>query len=92
MFASRLTVRCSRCSALDNSALVRSFEKIFCTLEDLKIDCPHAERVVLEIIQGCIEAQCVQQKLLTKLPETLLRAGVANQACLGLNKERLRGV
>lgn len=66
----------SRSNVLDRSALIRSFEKIFCTLEDLKIDCPHAEKGVLEIIQGCMEAGCVETKLLTKLPETLLRAGV----------------
>lgn len=69
----------SRSNVLDRSALIRSFEKIFCTLEDLKIDCPHAEKGVLEIIQGCMEAGCVETKLLTKLPETLLRAGVQDQ-------------
>jgi len=69
----------SRSNVLDHSAIIRSFEKIFCTLEDLKIDCPHAEKGVLEIIEGCMEAGCVETKLLTKLPETLLRAGVQDQ-------------
>eukprot|EP00435_Cladocopium_sp_Y103_P075201 s182_g55.t1 len=73
----------SRSNVLDRSALIRSFEKIFCTLEDLKIDCPHAEKGVLEIIQGCMEAGCVETKLLTKLPETLLRAGVQDQVPSG---------
>ncbi|CAJ1366888.1 unnamed protein product [Effrenium voratum] len=67
----------SRSKSLDRSALIRSFEEIFCTLEDLKIDAPYAEKGILEILQGCIEVGCIEMKLLTKLPETLLRAGLA---------------
>ncbi|CAK9010040.1 unnamed protein product [Durusdinium trenchii] len=78
----RLFDALSRSQVLDRSALIRSFEKIFCTLEDLKIDCPHAEKEVLEILQGCMDANCIDKKLLTKLPETLLRVGVAEQGSL----------
>jgi len=73
----RLFQGLSRASSLDRSALVRSFEKIFCRVEDLRIDNPMAEKGILEILQGCIETGCIDKKLLTKLPETLLRGGLA---------------
>lgn len=65
---------------MDNSALVRSFEKIFCTLEDLKIDCPHAERVVLEIIQGCIEAPAIEFEQETS-PKDESRRVASSRSC-----------
>lgn len=73
----RLFEGLSRSESFDRPALVRSFEKIFCRLEDLKIDAPMAEKGILEILQGCIATGCVDKKLLSKLPETLLRGGLA---------------
>ncbi|CAE7561187.1 EIF4G1 [Symbiodinium sp. CCMP2592] len=73
----RLFEGLSRSASFDRPALVRSFEKIFCRLEDLKIDAPMAEKGILEILQGCIATGCVDKKLLSKLPETLLRGGLA---------------
>ncbi|CAE7486012.1 EIF4G1 [Symbiodinium natans] len=53
----RLLEGLSRSTSFDRAALVRSFEKIFCRVEDLKIDAPMAEKGILEILQGCIAAR-----------------------------------
>jgi len=61
---------------LDTSALVRSFEKLFCTWEDISLDVPQAPQVILVILHGCVLGNAVQQNLLTKSPENLLNAGL----------------
>jgi len=65
-----------RSEILDRYALVRSFEKLFCTLEDIKIDNPQGPEAILGILEGCIAAGSVESSLLTKLPETLLKVGL----------------
>lgn len=67
----------SRSSVLDSSALIRCFEKLFCTWEDIAIDVPRAPEALLGILQGCVTAGVVDRVLLTKLPENLLNAGLA---------------
>jgi|Transcript_43510 hypothetical protein len=62
-------------SVLDDSVLVRSFEKIFCTWEDVAIDAPHAPQTIIGLLNSCITGGFVDQSLLTKLPENLLNAG-----------------
>mmetsp|Transcript_93527 Transcript_93527/g.273868 ORF Transcript_93527/g.273868 Transcript_93527/m.273868 type:complete len:493 (+) Transcript_93527:63-1541(+) len=58
------------------SALIRSFEKLFCTWEDITIDAPTAPEALLGIIYRCIKAGVLGRELLTKLPENLLNAGL----------------
>lgn len=70
----------SKTTALDGGALIRSFEKIFCTLADIKMDAPHAESDILDILKGCIAGGAMDSALLTKLPESLLQAGLMNKA------------
>eukprot|EP00931_Biecheleriopsis_adriatica_P094047 TRINITY_DN67750_c0_g1_i1.p1 TRINITY_DN67750_c0_g1~~TRINITY_DN67750_c0_g1_i1.p1 ORF type:complete len:526 (-),score=126.69 TRINITY_DN67750_c0_g1_i1:137-1633(-) len=69
----------SRSNSLDGTALVRSFEKIFCTIEDIRLDAPSAEKGVLQILEGCVADGAVDERLLTKLPESLLKAGLADK-------------
>lgn len=66
----------SKTTALDGGALIRSFEKLFCTLTDIKMDSPHAENEILDILKGCITGGAIHPDLLTKLPESLLQAGL----------------
>jgi hypothetical protein len=66
-----------RSNVLDRPALIRSFEKLFCTWEDMAIDAPTAPESLLEILYGCITEGMVDRTLLTKLPENLLDAGLA---------------
>jgi len=66
-----------RSEVLDDPALVRSFEKLFCTWEDIAIDAPNAPEVLIGLLNCCITGQLVEQSLLTKLPENLLNAGRA---------------
>lgn len=63
-------------SLLDRAALVRSFEKLFCTWEDLAIDAPKAPEVLLQMLRGCIACGVLDRSLLTKLPENLINAGI----------------
>lgn len=63
---------------LDTPAIVRCFEKLFCTWQDLAIDVPRAPAAILSLLHKCIVAEVVGKKLLTKIPENLLDAGVAN--------------
>lgn len=65
-----------RTKALDESSLVRSFEKLFCTWEDIAIDAPQAPGALLDILNGCLQFGAIQRALLTKLPESLLLAGL----------------
>jgi len=64
-----------RSNVLDDSVLVRSFEKLFCTWEDIAIDAPHAPQTIIGLLNSCITGGFVDQSLLTKLPENLLNAG-----------------
>jgi len=64
-----------RCSALEPSALVRTFEKLFVTWEDIAIDAPKAPAAILSVLIGCVRGGVVSSALLTKLPENLMAAG-----------------
>lgn len=66
-----------RTDVLDDAVLVRSFEKLFCTWEDIAIDAPHAPEVLVGLLNNCITGNVIDQALLTKLPENLLNAGRA---------------
>jgi len=66
-----------RSSVVDRSALIRSFEKLFCTWEDITIDAPTAPEALLGILHGCVTDGVVDRVLLTKLPENLMKAGLA---------------
>lgn len=61
---------------LDTSALVRSFEKLFCTWEDIALDVPKAPQAILTMLYGCVDGGAVRQVLLTKAPENLLNVGL----------------
>jgi len=63
--------------SLDSAALVRTFEKLFCTWEDIAIDSPKAPVVLLSMLFGCISCDVVHRDLLTKLPENLMNTGLA---------------
>lgn len=65
-----------RSEVLDNSSLVRSFEKLFCTWEDIALDVPRAPEALLVMLHGCVAGGAVKQQLLPKLPENLLNAGL----------------
>lgn len=71
-----LICKLNRSKVLDTSALVRSFEKLFCTWEDIALDVPRAPEVLLVMLHGCVRGGAVQRVLLTKLPENLLNAGL----------------
>mmetsp|Transcript_11705 Transcript_11705/g.31966 ORF Transcript_11705/g.31966 Transcript_11705/m.31966 type:complete len:493 (-) Transcript_11705:209-1687(-) len=66
-----------RSEVMERSALTRSFEKLFCTWEDITIDVPNTPEALLGILYGCIKADVLSRELLTKLPENLLKAGLA---------------
>jgi programmed cell death protein 4 len=55
---------------------VRSFEKLFCTWEDISLDVPRAPQALLVMLRGCVEGGAVKRNLLTKIPENLLNAGL----------------
>mmetsp|Transcript_84787 Transcript_84787/g.245145 ORF Transcript_84787/g.245145 Transcript_84787/m.245145 type:complete len:503 (-) Transcript_84787:74-1582(-) len=59
-------------SVVDSAAFVRSFEKLFCTWEDIAIDAPKAPQALLSILIGCVGGEVVNRSLLTKLPENLM--------------------
>lgn len=75
---------------LDRAALIRSFEKLFCTWEDISIDAPHAPKGLLEVLHGCMTGGAAERPLLTKVPEALLKAGLS-QASPEL-KELMAGI
>jgi len=70
----------NKASMLDGPALIRSFEKLFCTWEDIAIDVPKAPTALLGILEGCVVGGIVGRELLTKLPESLLSAGLGEAA------------
>eukprot|EP00930_Biecheleria_cincta_P072875 TRINITY_DN60217_c0_g1_i1.p1 TRINITY_DN60217_c0_g1~~TRINITY_DN60217_c0_g1_i1.p1 ORF type:complete len:483 (-),score=102.33 TRINITY_DN60217_c0_g1_i1:362-1810(-) len=78
----------SKTTAVDGGALIRSFEKIFCTLTDIKMDAPHAESDILDILKGCIAGGAIDPALLTKLPESLLQAGLTRNKAEGNDEFR----
>lgn len=61
---------------LDRPALVRSFEKLFCTWEDIAIDVPRAPEALLQILFGCVDGGAAERALVSKLPENLLNAAL----------------
>mmetsp|Transcript_4485 Transcript_4485/g.10918 ORF Transcript_4485/g.10918 Transcript_4485/m.10918 type:complete len:498 (-) Transcript_4485:88-1581(-) len=69
-------------SVLETSAVVRTFEKLFCTWEDIAIDAPKAPEVLLGILMGCVEGGIVNRSLLTKLPENLMKAGLSKASSI----------
>ena len=62
--------------AVDSKSLVRSFEKVFCALDDIVIDCPMAPLAILAMLCGCIKGEAIERKILTKLPESLMNSGL----------------
>jgi hypothetical protein len=62
--------------AVDSKSLVRSFEKVFCALDDIVIDCPMAPLAILAMLCGCIKGEAIESKILTKLPESLMNSGL----------------
>jgi len=82
-----------RRSSLEPAALVRTFEKLFCTWEDLALDAPRAPEMLLRILLGCMAGKAIQKSLLTKLPENLMNVGLSQVgAALGYGYEVLKGV
>lgn len=71
-----LICKLHRTQVLDTSALVRSFEKLFVTWEDIALDVPRAPEGLLHMLHGCILGGAVRENLLTKLPENLLTVGL----------------
>jgi len=67
-------------SVLTSSAFVRSFEKLFCTWEDITIDAPKAPETLLTILLGCFAAGVCERSLLSKIPENLMNAGLASNS------------
>lgn len=65
-----------RANVIDQRALLRSFEKLFCTWEDIAIDAPQTPEGLLDILHGCLKGRSVPEALLTKLPESLLNVSV----------------
>lgn len=65
-----------RSEVVDRPALIRSFEKLFCTWEDIMIDAPNTPEALLGILYACIKDDVLGRDLLTKLPENLLNAGL----------------
>lgn len=74
----RLLVAAHGEDLLDSHALIRSYEKLLCTWEDIAIDAPKAPEALLQMLHGCIEGKAVGKTFLTKLPENLLSAGTGN--------------
>eukprot|EP00929_Paragymnodinium_shiwhaense_P014340 TRINITY_DN122243_c0_g1_i1.p1 TRINITY_DN122243_c0_g1~~TRINITY_DN122243_c0_g1_i1.p1 ORF type:complete len:494 (-),score=130.49 TRINITY_DN122243_c0_g1_i1:166-1647(-) len=68
----RLIEALFRGRVLDDSAWIRSFEKLFCTWEDISLDSPKAPEALVTILHGCIACRVVGQSLLIKMPESLL--------------------
>mmetsp|Transcript_50158 Transcript_50158/g.135004 ORF Transcript_50158/g.135004 Transcript_50158/m.135004 type:complete len:480 (+) Transcript_50158:124-1563(+) len=62
--------------AIDSPALVRSFEKLFCTWEDIAIDVPRAPEALIRILRGCVDGGVADRALVSKLPENLLNAAL----------------
>lgn len=62
--------------SLDTAALVRTFEKLFCTWEDICIDVPKAPELILSMLLQSITAGAVKKALLSKVPENLMTAGL----------------
>lgn len=61
-------------SVMNEAAFIRSFEKLFCTWEDIAIDAPKAPEVLIEILMGCISGGVLRRQFLSKLPENLISA------------------
>jgi len=70
-----LTTLCGT-EVLDRAALVRGFEKMLCTWEDVAIDAPRTPEGLLTTLHSCHQAKIIDRSLLTKIPENLLNAGV----------------
>jgi len=74
-----LICRLRKTSVLEPSAFVRSYEKLFCTWEDIRIDAPKAPEALLGMLLGCFAGGVCEHTLLTKIPENLLAAGLASK-------------
>lgn len=72
----QLICKLHRSKVVDTPALVRSFEKLFCTWEDISLDVPRAPQALLAMLYGCVQGGAVKQNLFTKIPENLLNAGM----------------
>merc|ERR1740121_2223098 len=84
---------------MNEAAFIRSFEKLFCTWEDIAIDAPKAPEVLIEILMGCISGGVLRRQFLSKLPENLISAvlskgqGPWHEALSGIAAEvRLKGI
>jgi len=82
-----------RLSTLEPTALVRTFEKLFCAWEDLALDAPKTPEMLLRILCGCMAGKAVPKSLLTKIPENLMNVGLSQVGpALGEGYEVLKGV
>jgi hypothetical protein len=72
----KLIVNLHRSKVVDTPALVRSFEKLFCTWEDISLDVPRAPQALLAMLNSCVDGGAVKRSLLMKIPENLLNAGL----------------
>jgi len=78
-------------TVLKSTAFVRSFEKLFCTWEDITIDAPKAPEALLSMLLGCFAAGVCERSLLSKIPENLMNAGLAsNSPTLSSGLDQLR--
>jgi len=88
-----LLCRLRKASLLEASAFVRSFEKLFCTWEDIAIDAPKAPEALLAILMTCFAGDACGLSLLTKIPENLMTAGISSSdPRLAPHVDRLRGL
>mmetsp|Transcript_21774 Transcript_21774/g.49559 ORF Transcript_21774/g.49559 Transcript_21774/m.49559 type:complete len:530 (+) Transcript_21774:76-1665(+) len=79
-------------SVIDAAGLVRSFEKLFCTWEDIMIDAPRAPSLILRTLEGLCSGGVACQALFTKIPEGLLKLGLQEAQTDTQLGETLRGV
>mmetsp|Transcript_54537 Transcript_54537/g.100939 ORF Transcript_54537/g.100939 Transcript_54537/m.100939 type:complete len:529 (-) Transcript_54537:96-1682(-) len=78
---------------IDVAGFVRSFEKLFCTWEDIMIDAPRAPSCILRTLEGLCNGGVACQALFTKIPEGLLKLGLQEEEQTDTQLgETLRGV
>mmetsp|Transcript_65247 Transcript_65247/g.155866 ORF Transcript_65247/g.155866 Transcript_65247/m.155866 type:complete len:525 (+) Transcript_65247:184-1758(+) len=75
---------------IDDAGFVRSFEKLFCTWEDIMMDAPKAPVLILRTLQDLVAGGVPIKALYTKVPEGLLKAADAKEE--SAVSEVLRGV
>lgn len=63
-----------KAKVVDRPALVRAFEKLFCTWQDLALDVPGCGDAIVELLGECILRECLPSKIWTKVPEGLIKS------------------